>query len=214
MNKVKYQFDKSFDGGLQDLTSRLKEQFDQDICQVQIDAEAKGFALGHQHALSELEVRNEVILATMESHIIEILQNMNSIHDRMLVQSAKAVQQICEMLTGIINDKLILEKLDSILAIVMPELMEAPRLVIRLPENLIETVRIRFDDILSQHGYSGKSIYISLQESINACPSIEWANGGLIIDDEDNMIKLREKFDEFITSIDIHQNSENNWIKI
>ncbi len=205
MNSVKYQFDKYFDGGLQDLTSRLQEQFDRDIFQVQKEAEAKGFDEGQRQALSELKIQENTILSAIESDLERIFQDISTMHSLLVIKSAQAVKKITQILSEIIDDKLLYERVDSTITSIMPDLIEMPRLVMRLPENLIDMIRNKIDSIALNQGYAGKIIYVPLQGNINSPPSIEWANGGVVIDNENKNVKLKEKLEEFIISI--HNNN-------
>lgn len=152
-------------------------------------AEAKQAAYAQGRMEGERMAREQAA-ASREQHLAEQLQSLNATLCSLLSEEAARVAQSREMTLQIaiaIARKLLPEftlregarEVEQAIVQILPELMEEPRLTIRLGEAILEPVARKLEEIAAQNGYAGKLVFVGDATMGASDCLVEWSNGGM-----------------------------------
>ena len=151
--------------------------------QAELDAaKAAAFAEGRKKGLAEAATASDRLAAEALDGIGQRLATLKATHDAALDAARRDAAAIAAAIAAKIAPEITrAAAVDSIVSLVgerLPDLMEEPRVVVRIAAVQLETIKARLDELAKATGFAGK--FILLAEDGLQAPDcrIEWADGG------------------------------------
>lgn len=149
-------------------------------------ARAEGYAAGRDAGLSEARSEIENAIAKALAAIGEQLAALRTAHtDAWAACERRALALAAAITRKIVPDLARESALDTIaqrIADALPHLIEEPRVVIRVPDDILDALQDRIATITESSGFSGQCILLSERELSGPDCRIEWADGGIDFD--------------------------------
>lgn len=147
------------------------------------EARAAGHAAGRAEAFDEMAVAVERqaadALESMARILPEAIREVRQLTDTAVEQAAGVAAAITRKVLPVAADEIMLGELKALLARVLPDLLEEPRLVIRVHESLAEAVRGRLQPMVETAGFEGRLVVIGDTLTAPGDGRVEWAGGGV-----------------------------------
>jgi flagellar assembly protein FliH len=145
-------------------------------------ASDEGFARGKREGLEEVRGSTEDLAARALSHIAERLAEI----ERKTAEARQSDMQVAVDVSATIVHKIVpeisqrfaLEEVEGLVRRCMEELFDEPRIVIRLPLDLLEPLQQRLEPLSSHSGFTGTVTLFADEALKGADCRIEWADGG------------------------------------
>ncbi len=187
---TKFQFDTDFDQQLQveEAAERAEEAppaptFSEEDLAV---AGAEGFARGRETGIEETLAGIENALAQTLAVIGEQLTAMSAVHTEAWATCQRHAVALSASITRKMVPELVrdaaLETIQQRIADALPRLIEEPRVVIRVADEILDPLRDRIEKIAANAGFVGQCILLSEAEFDGPDCRIEWADGGAEFD--------------------------------
>jgi flagellar assembly protein FliH len=151
--------------------------------QTELDAaKAAALAEGRKKGLAEAATSSDRLTAEALGAIGQQLATLKAAQDTALDAARRDAAAIAAAIAAKIAPEIArAAAVDSIIALVgerLPDLMEEPRVVVRIATSQLEPIRARLDEMAKTAGFAGK--FILLAEDGLEAPDcrIEWADGG------------------------------------
>lgn len=183
---IKFQFDQEFDEQphVEERDARAEEAppqptfFEADLAAAGAEGFESGREAGQKAALDGIENSLAETLAV----IAEQLTAMHARHS----EAWAACQRHALALSVSITRKIVpglaldaaLETIQQRIADALPRLVDEPRVVIRVPDGILDSLRDRIEKIAADAGFAGHCILLSEAGLSGPDCSIEWADGG------------------------------------
>jgi flagellar assembly protein FliH len=151
--------------------------------QAELDAAtAAAFAEGRKKGLAEAATASDRLAAEALDAIGQKLAALKSAQDEALDAARRDAAAIAAAIAAKIAPEIArAAAVDSIVALVgerLPELMEEPRVVVRIASTQLDAVRQRLDELARSTGFSGQFILLAEDGLQTPDCRIEWADGG------------------------------------
>jgi len=181
---VKFEFETSFE---QDQNESPKEAvevvpeptyFDQDLEQARADGMAAGKEAGSQEALESVEHAAAEALAEIGRHLPALEESLGVMKERQLRAAVEiSAAMVRKFLPKMTQDRG-LQEIEEVVRDAMARLHDEPRIVIRVSDALLDTIKKRVGTLTSNTGFEGKIVLLA-EESMGASDvRVEWADGG------------------------------------
>lgn len=184
----KFMFDQSFDGaeGTQRAPARnttpvtLKPEQLETLKKEAYDSGYKaGCQAGSEDAAQSIGSALTTILSKLDEKLNEFIQDFDVIrkaHDQQLRSSILA---IARKLLPDYTTRHGLTEIQAMLNDVIAEMIQEPRLVVRIHESEFDAVNTKIHEITVQKAYAGKVVVLADAEITTGDCRIEWADGGI-----------------------------------
>ncbi len=86
--------------------------------------------------------------------------------------------ELCRKLLPHTADHFVVAEIEALLNSLLPQLMEHPRLIIRIHPRLADDARVRLDDVCRRHGFEGRLQIIEQAHMAATDTLLEWGDGG------------------------------------
>ncbi|MEJ0062844.1 MAG: FliH/SctL family protein [Alphaproteobacteria bacterium] len=180
--RQKFLFDRSFDGLQPDDAGAQK--IEPTFSQAQLD-EARQAAYAEGHAAAE-----QASIKTQTAAVLTAAQQIERHLERLLDQAAKdsAEQKADIMAIALtIAHKLLPDfaaqhgfgEIQSLVNRALEAMAREPRLVIRVHDELLDSLKIALESITTRHAYAGKIVLLADDMLGHYDCKIEWADGGM-----------------------------------
>lgn len=191
---VKFTFDTAFDGGATERARVEKQRAEQAIAQARLDGEAKGHAAGHAQAIGEIEARTADLIALLTKR----LENVAALQTAAEQAAERAAAQMAYFIGQSLCRRLIarypMNEIEALVAESFHLVRNEPRIVVRVADALLDTLKERLPSLGSGRGFDGKIVLIGDDQMAQGDCLIEWADGGL----ERNMAKIMAEIDRCV----------------
>ncbi len=164
-------------------------------------AREEGYIAGHTAALDEASQASERMTALALQEVAHRLDGLQARHDVALDaisrDGARMILAVCRKVLPASAEQGAQEEVIHLVAELLPDVLDAPRLTVRVNPTLADTLRDRLGETVENSGYEGKLI---VQGDDRVPPSdcrVDWGEGGV---DRD----VRRTWEEIETLIDRH----------
>jgi len=145
-------------------------------------AKAAAFAEGRKAGLTEASTASDRLAAEALEAIGKRLAALKAAHDAALDAARRSAVAVAAAIAGKIAPevarKSAVESISALVAERLPDLMEEPRIVVRIATPQLDLVKARIEDTAKRIGFTGKFILLS-EDGLDAPDCrIEWADGG------------------------------------
>jgi flagellar assembly protein FliH len=145
-------------------------------------ARAESFADGRKQGLAEAATASDRLAAEALEAIARQLSTLKDAQDSALDAARRDATAIAAAIAAKIAPEIArVAAVDSIVALVaerLPDLMEEPRVVVRLATSQLESVKTRIEETAKDIGFAGKVILLAEDGFEAPDCRIEWADGG------------------------------------
>ena len=182
---TRFSFDTSFDSPTPLDESKIETSTppppvfsEADMARARAEGVAEGRAIGQTETMAVLEVQQAAAMEKLASSLAEIAPAYGSALDasrQEVLSIARAV--ITKTIPDIARENAFALVETAIISI-MPKLMDEPRAVIRVGDDLMDSLQGVIDEIKRKAGYSGDIILLSEAAFGPADCTVEWADGG------------------------------------
>lgn len=191
----KYMFDNAFEEHEETDEPRKAPTFSEaDIAAARQEAHAEGQKAGRAEVMQGLEQACEMALKTiatsMENIVTEDTARVAQITQKALASTAT----VCRKVLPVMSERHVLQEIEGFIVECLGIVIEEPRVVVRVPNNLLEQLRERIDALASGHGFAGKVVLLGDDAMAPDDCAVIWADGGA----EKDSARLWEEVNEAI----------------
>jgi flagellar assembly protein FliH len=176
---TKFSFDRVFGVDPVNTDALRAEQHQADVEAVRQIAYAEGYAAAEIRMQSDLLAQTADTETTITTKLEELFSALSVMQKSLVADAAQCVSALAEKIAGEALLHYPLDRIDGIVAPLLAELIDTPRLVIRVAPALLDAVKSRIDDIAIATSYSGKLIFLAEDNLLPGDVLLEWAHGGL-----------------------------------
>ena len=196
---VRFTFDRSFDAPPEPVTVTTPEPPPETFSREELDAaEAAGWQAGHAAGLEEARASLEASVAGSLGHLGMALADLMARHTKELLRiranATELASEVGQKLARALIAAAPLGEIEHLLAECLSDLGDEPRLVVRLPDPLVDALRERIDGLASAAGFAGQIALLGDASLHGSDARIEWAHGGA----ERNTQMLQAAVDEAV----------------
>lgn len=202
MKVVPFTFDSSFDGGASEAKARAEAQFREELNAARAAAHAQGYEEGYAQAKQELEAATLACLQDLASRIGAVVAGVDQVKRELVAEAAALVVPMAEAMAGMEIDRRPYELLDRFVQQVFEEHSLEPRLVIRVADAMLDTVKARVESLAAMYGFQGRLIFLAEPTLRPGDCLIEWPDGGIEVRAENRLARVREKAEAFIAALE------------
>lgn len=146
-------------------------------------AREEGHAAGHAAGRAEARAEREELAARTLPAVAQALQGFGPMCERIEQQTlgwalTAALGMVRKLYPTLEEMQKVIE-IEQIAIATLRDLEEEPRVVLRLPDTLIEEMRPRIADISKQAGFGGRLLLIADETLGPGDCRLEWADGGI-----------------------------------
>jgi flagellar assembly protein FliH len=197
---MKYSFDRNFDASPEEVADTLAADHVAALDAARQIAFAEGFAAGEAQTLVSLEADMARCHASIEAQLATLISALTATQRLLLADAARCVGVLSESIAGEALLHLPVDRIEGVVAPLLSELVELPRLVIRVAPALMDAVKVRLEDVAIGLGFGGKLIFVA-EESLQPGDVLaEWAHGGLDARLDQTKARLKNSLAEFVQS--------------
>lgn len=146
-------------------------------------ARAAAFEEGRKAGFTEAQAAAERRLAeaeeTLMSGIAALIEHDGAIRQQTGRDATEILRVLLRKTFPALSQREPLTEIEAVLIDCLGELVDEPRVVLRVPDALFEAMQQRLDPIARQAGFGGKFVLLADQTLGAADCRIEWADGGV-----------------------------------
>jgi flagellar assembly protein FliH len=192
--RTKYSFDTVFDGTGNVVAApqpRPKSRFSrEEVEAIRQEAYEAGQHCAEAKAAEEMARALDQVASATAALLNTLRIERDGMREEAISIAALAARKLAAALIGREPEAAIAELIESCLEHMRGE----PRIVVRVSESLVETVRTRIDDIAKAHHFDGRFIVLGEEAFRGADARIEWSNGGF----ERDISAIEQAIDDLI----------------
>jgi flagellar assembly protein FliH len=191
----KFMFDRSFDDA--SIIHRAQERKPVLMKPEQVDALKKecydnGFEAGKVTGQNEQIIQLDELMLRVEQNILRLVDNLANIVREQDTQTRQLVLAIAKKILPDFTAKNGLQEIEALLGDTIRDMAREPRLVVRVHENMFDTVNERVQALATQRAYPGKVIVLADSEVASGDCRVEWADGGVERNTQSTWNKIQE----------------------
>ncbi len=141
-------------------------------------AYAEGEAAGRQAERSDMEAQSLAVLSTCEAKLSRLLEQQEREAESVSSDAVAIARAAIKKLFPNFAERGALDEVEALIATCMGRLKGEPRIVIRLCDEMLDTVKERLGKIAQKNGFQGKVVLLAEEELGPGDVLIEWADGG------------------------------------
>jgi flagellar biosynthesis/type III secretory pathway protein FliH len=197
---IKYSFDHSFDDSTEEVADTLAADHAAALEAARQIAYSEGFAEGEAQTLASLEAGIARSHASIEAQLATLISALTATQRLLLADAARCVSVLAESIAGEALLHLPVDRIEGVVAPLLSEFVELPRLVIRVAPALMDAVKVRLEDVAIGLGFGGKLIFVAEDTLKPGDVLAEWAHGGLDARLDQTKARLKNSLAEFVQS--------------
>jgi len=182
---TKFSFDTSFDSPTPLDESEIEATLppppvftEADMARARAEGVAEGQALGLTQTTATLEAQQAAALEKLTACLAEIAPAYGTALDTARQEALSIVRAVIAKTVPEIARENAFALIETAIISIMPKLIDEPRAVIRVGDNLLDPLQDVIDEIKRKAGYSGDIILLSEAAFGPADCTVEWADGG------------------------------------
>lgn len=164
------------------------------------EAEAQGFAAGQRAATEQQQAQIAALLTRLTAAIEGLMQNATSVQSAQQTDISDIALTIARKLLPDFVAEQALGHISALVGQVCRDMTQEPRLVVRVPDSLLDPLQQQLVAITQASAYAGKVVLLADAELSAADCKIEWADGGI----EFSSAALWQKIDEAVRQAKAH----------
>jgi flagellar assembly protein FliH len=175
----RFTFDRAFDGGAKDAAAQIAERAAEQLAAAAAQAERDGFARGYAQAQAEIEAATLAAVGQLCAAMGDALGDLDQVRRRLIADSATVAGRIGSVLAGSLIERFPAERVTALVDELLPSVIEENRLVIRVADALLDSVRSPIEQLAQAQGFAGRLIFLADPALGSGDVRIEWARGGV-----------------------------------
>lgn len=171
-----------------------------DMQAARAEAEQRGFAAGQKAAEEQQQAQILALVTRLTAAIEGLVQNANMQQTGQQTDISDVALTIARKLLPEFLAEQALGHISAMLQQVCRDMTQEPRLVVRVPDSLLDPLQQQLAAITQASAYAGKVVLLADAELSAADCKIEWADGGI----EFSSAALWQKIDEAVRQAKAH----------
>lgn len=164
------------------------------------EAEQRGFSAGQQAAQEQQQAHILALITRLTAAIEGLVQNASTLHTAQQTDISDIALTIARKLLPDFMAEQALGHISALLSQVCREMTQEPRLVVRVPDGLLDPLQQQIASITQASAYAGKVVLLADAALPPTDCKIEWADGGI----EFSSASLWQKIDEAVRQAKAH----------
>jgi flagellar biosynthesis/type III secretory pathway protein FliH len=144
--------------------------------------EQAGHAAGRAKALAEVEARAAAAVDKLAAGMAMALSEIAVRHEVQTRENLATAVEVVRKLFPALAQRHEIGEIEALLADCVARMPDEPRLVVRVPADIAEVVRGRFDDAVARTGFAGRATLIADPALPAGASRIEWSDGSVARD--------------------------------
>jgi flagellar assembly protein FliH len=176
MNIQKFQFD---DFDVEETVVRAEPRLLlSEVEELQAQAQETGRQEGNAEAHASLEAQAVEAFGTIHIGLTELEVAQEVMRTQIYEEAVRLAMTVVRKVLPVWAEKQSLAEIEGLILACFKERHEEARIVIRLPDTLLDPIQARLDRLIAETGFSGKPVLLA-DPSLHAAEArVEWANGG------------------------------------
>lgn len=179
MSTSKFLFDTRFETGAPPPPPQRKSFTAAELDAARQAGEKSGYAAGRAAALREIEARVQLAMNVMVDGLGGALDAIHARHEAQGRETLVVATTILRKLYPAMTARFEQGELEALLAECLSQLASEPRIVVRVPDGLVDALKPRIDKASARAGYAGRVILIGDPAMTDSQSRVEWADGGV-----------------------------------
>lgn len=176
---TKFLFERRFDDGAAKAPPPKKKSFTAaEHEEAMQQAREAGVAAGRAAAAKEIEARSAATLDAMRKAIAPALADLPAILEQHMRAAVGAAVEVVRRLYPTLAERNDLAEIEALARECLSHLAGEPRLVVRVADAELDTLKPRLDAVATQAGFAGRVILFADPQLQPGQVRIEWADGG------------------------------------
>ena len=152
--------------------------FDQDLAQARADGVTAGKETGRQEALESVENAAAKALEDIGRHLPALEESVAAMQERQVRAALEVSAAMVRKFFPRMAQDQGLQEIEAVVRDAMMRLRDEPRIVIRVCDSLLDTVKKRVCDLANNTGFEGKIVFLADEAMDSSDVRVEWADGG------------------------------------
>jgi flagellar assembly protein FliH len=196
---VRFTFDRSFDPVPEPVEPVQAEPPPEVFSREELDAaHAEGWQAGHAagqaEAATAIEAAAAQALGQLGAALGDLMARQTEALGVLRAEAAELAAAVGQKLAQALLATDPLAEIENVLSQCLGHLGEEPRVVVRLPDSLVDALRERIADLARAAGFGGQVVLLGDPALHGSDARIEWAHGGA----ERNVLSLQSSIDEAV----------------
>ncbi len=201
MGATKFRFETSFDNGAHAAASAAELARKEMLVEAATEGEARGFARGHEQAMSEVAAQTQSLLHGLCAEMAQLFESIDTVKRQLVVDAATVASVTGGAIGGRLMERLPEERIAMLMEDLIHDIVDAPRLVLRVSSELLDSTRASVESITQAHGFAGRLIFLAEPNYNIGDITIEWAHGGLSYDAVNQHQLIESSVKAFVDSV-------------
>jgi flagellar assembly protein FliH len=156
-----------------------KRRYDEaDLIRERAEAEAQGRAAGHEEAMASVEAVTARLIPDILAAAQDLADEQKRQKQTLEAEAIRLARLITEKILPIFAASHAYKEIEALIAACFADRPEESRIVIRLPDTLIDKIQPRLQTLVEKTGFAGKPVLIADTSLSETQARVEWANGG------------------------------------
>lgn len=178
---------------------RKRAYTDAQIEDIREEAFNDGITAGEKSALTRIEMRCAETLTHISTQIPDLYTDVSEKIILLQKQSADLALLISKVLAPALIAREPLVEIEQLFAACVSHLRAEPRIVIRMEEGLVESLKDKLENVARQAGYPGRIVLLGEPDSLPAQCQIEWADGGVTHRSPEQLAIIEKMISHYVT---------------
>ena len=152
--------------------------FDQDLAQARADGMTAGKETGRKEALESVENAAAKALEAIGQHLPTLEESMAAMQERQVRAALDVSAAMVRKFFPRMAQDQGLQEIEAVVRDAMTRLRDEPRIVVRVCDALLDTVKKRVVTLANDTGFEGKIVFLAEESMGSGDVRIEWADGG------------------------------------
>ena len=153
-----------------------------ELAQARADGESEGRAAGLAEGRAETERLAAQAMERMSGRLSEIADTVLTHRDSVIHEATAVASAIIRKVAPELICKGALDAIEAAISGCLPNLAEEPRIVVRVCNDVLDTIQARIGPMVDASGFSGDVVIIADATLEASDCTVEWADGGIRLD--------------------------------
>ncbi len=182
----KFMFETSFDldDDGEDMERKAPTFSEADFNAACEEAFAKGQQAGRAEAMQGLEQASEMALKVIAGRLEDLIAARQAHNDALAREAISVAAAVCRKAIPVMAERHALEEIEGLVGECLHLVIEEPRIVVRVPDNLVEPLKGRIDAVAAGQGFAGKVVLLGDDSLAPTDCTVVWPDGGAERDGE------------------------------
>jgi flagellar assembly protein FliH len=201
MAATKFKFENSFDNGAQEVASAADRAQQQAVQDAKADGDSIGYARGYEQAMSEIAAQTQSVAERLCTEMLVLFETIDGVKRQLVADGAHVAVAAGSAIAGQLIEKLAEAHIANLVEGLIADVIDMPRLVLRVAPALLDSTRSMIESVSQAHGFSGRLIFLGEPDYANGDITIEWAHGGLTFSAAEQQTKIQNSAQAFVDSM-------------